>query len=173
MEDILHKYTTPIYFCPSINPFVCITISLLYFSFNSSPPSAAYMGQWIGSALVQIMVCRLFGTKPLPEPMLGYCQLDMSCHGNTFHIIDPLWGVVSGFPPQKTNDIVFSLLLNGMSFWTNSQCASDLRCCDTPVMYQWWIASYIVTYTFGLQYLSAYLSIPASVKKLKWCIYAV
>ena len=27
---------------------------------NSSPPSAAYMCQWTGSALVQIMACRLF-----------------------------------------------------------------------------------------------------------------
>ena len=33
---------------------------------NSSPPSAAYMRQWMGSALVQIMACRLFGAKPLP-----------------------------------------------------------------------------------------------------------
>ena len=44
--------------------------------FNSSPPSAAYMRQWIESALVQIMVCRLFGVKPLSESMLGYYQLD-------------------------------------------------------------------------------------------------
>ena len=43
---------------------------------NSSPASAAYMRQWTGSALVQIMACRLFGTKPLSEPMLGCCQLD-------------------------------------------------------------------------------------------------
>ena len=33
-------------------------------------PSAAYMRQWTGSALVQVMACRLFGAKPLPEPML-------------------------------------------------------------------------------------------------------
>ena len=39
-------------------------------------PSAAYMRQWIGSALVQIIACHLFGAKPLFEPMLGYCQLD-------------------------------------------------------------------------------------------------
>ena len=43
---------------------------------NSSPPSAAYMRQWTGSALAQIMACRLFGTKPLSKPMLAYCQLD-------------------------------------------------------------------------------------------------
>ena len=43
--------------------------------FNSSPPSAAYMRQRIRSALVQIMACRLFGAKPLPEPVLAYCVL--------------------------------------------------------------------------------------------------
>ena len=44
--------------------------------FNSFPPSAAYMRQRIGSSLVQIMACHLFGTKPLSKPKLGYCQLD-------------------------------------------------------------------------------------------------
>ena len=43
---------------------------------NSSPPSATYMCQWNGSVLVQIMACRFFGTKPLSEPTLTYCQLD-------------------------------------------------------------------------------------------------
>ena len=45
---------------------------------NSSPLSAAYMRHWIGSALVQIMACRVFGTKSLPEPVLAHCQLDSS-----------------------------------------------------------------------------------------------
>ena len=43
-----------------------------------SPPSAAYMRQWIRSALVQIMACRLFAAKPLSKPMLLYGQLDPS-----------------------------------------------------------------------------------------------
>ena len=43
---------------------------------NPSPPSAAYKRQWIGSALVQIMACRLFGAKPLYKPMLICCRLD-------------------------------------------------------------------------------------------------
>ena len=34
------------------------------------------MRQWTGSALVQVKACRLFGDKPLPEPMLAHCQLD-------------------------------------------------------------------------------------------------
>ena len=48
------------------------------------PPSTAYMGQWTGSALVQIMACRLIGAKPLSEPMLIYCQLG---HRNKFQWI--------------------------------------------------------------------------------------
>ena len=43
---------------------------------NSSAPRTAYMRQWTGSTLVQVMACRLFGAKPLPEPMLTFCQLD-------------------------------------------------------------------------------------------------
>ena len=31
-------------------------------------------------SLVQIMACRLFGAKPLCEPMLSYCQLDTTEH---------------------------------------------------------------------------------------------
>ena len=34
------------------------------------------MRQWIRSALVPVMACRLFGAKPLLEPMLAYCLLD-------------------------------------------------------------------------------------------------
>ena len=44
--------------------------------FNSSPPSTTYMRQGTGPALFQVMACRLFSPKPLPEPMLSYCQLD-------------------------------------------------------------------------------------------------
>ena len=33
------------------------------------------MHQWIRSALVQIMTCRLFDAKPLSKSTLGYCQL--------------------------------------------------------------------------------------------------
>ena len=45
---------------------------------TSSPLSAAYMCQWIRSTLVQVMPCCLSGAKPLPEPMLAYCQLGSS-----------------------------------------------------------------------------------------------
>ena len=47
-----------------------------WLKFNSSPPVAAYMCQWTRSALVQVMTWCRRGTKPLPEPMLDYCQLD-------------------------------------------------------------------------------------------------
>ena len=53
-------------------------ITQLWQLFNSFPLSAAYMLQGIGSALVQIMACRLFCTKPLSKPTLGYYKLDVS-----------------------------------------------------------------------------------------------
>ena len=46
------------------------TMSEKSVNFNSSSPSAAYMRQWIGSALVQILARRLFGAKQLSKPML-------------------------------------------------------------------------------------------------------
>ena len=45
-------------------------------NYYSSPPRAAYMRPWTGTALVQVMACRLFVAKPLSEPMLIYCQFD-------------------------------------------------------------------------------------------------
>ena len=56
---------------------------------NLAPPNAAYMRQWIRSALVQTIVCRLFGAKPLPEPMLGCCQLEPKY--KTFHSRHCIW----------------------------------------------------------------------------------
>ena len=43
---------------------------------SSSPPRNIYMSQRTGPLLVQVMACRLFSAKPLPEPKLVYCQLD-------------------------------------------------------------------------------------------------
>ena len=40
---------------------------------NSSWPSYACMRQWPRSWLLQIMVCRLFGAKPLSQPLVTYC----------------------------------------------------------------------------------------------------
>ena len=38
---------------------------------NSSPLSVEYTHQWTGPSLVQVIACRLFGAKPLPEPIAG------------------------------------------------------------------------------------------------------
>ena len=43
------------------------------FLINSLRPSDAYMRRWTGSSLVQILACRLYGDRPLSEPMLEYC----------------------------------------------------------------------------------------------------
>ena len=42
-----------------------------------SPQCRIYMRRWIWSALIRVMVSRLFGVKPLPEPVLSYNQLDL------------------------------------------------------------------------------------------------
>ena len=46
------------------------------FQTHPPPPYVTYMRQWIGSALVQTMACRLFGTKPFSKPAMDYCQLE-------------------------------------------------------------------------------------------------
>ena len=62
------------------NIFKFVLFSVKYVpdcAINSSPPGATYMHyQQIDSALVQIITCPLFSTKPLTKPMLGYCLLD-------------------------------------------------------------------------------------------------
>ena len=65
------------YWSSSVRPYSIIRSQWV----NSSPPNAAYMHQWIVSALLQIMACRLYGAKPLSEPMLDYYQLNP---GNNF-----------------------------------------------------------------------------------------
>ena len=55
---------------------VLIWCNKLHVFLNSSPPHATLMHQWTGSALIQVMAYRLFGAKPLPEPVLTYCELD-------------------------------------------------------------------------------------------------
>ena len=45
-----------------------------YHIVNSSLRGDAYMRQWFGSALVQIMAYRLFCDNPLSKPMLSYCH---------------------------------------------------------------------------------------------------
>ena len=44
----------------------------IYTLLNSLRPSDAYTRHWTGPSLVQIMACRLFGAKPLSEPMMEY-----------------------------------------------------------------------------------------------------
>ena len=72
---------------------------------NSSPPSAAYMCRWIGTALVQ-MAARLFGPKPLSKPMLGYCQLDQIQNFSTFHSRKCIWRGGEGLRKHRSGSTV-------------------------------------------------------------------
>ena len=72
------NYSILIQISPGFGPIDNNSMSHSMMFMCQAVPSAAYMRQWMGSmgsALVQIMACHLFGPKPLPKPMLGYCQL--------------------------------------------------------------------------------------------------
>ena len=49
----------------------CVTANV-----NLLRPRDAYMRQWSGPSLIQIIACRLLGAKPLFELMLTYSQLN-------------------------------------------------------------------------------------------------
>ena len=73
LETILRLTKTQREWHIKVVPNNMCTLSV-YMSWLISP-SATYMRWRIGSTLVQIMTCHLFGTKPLSKPMLGYCQV--------------------------------------------------------------------------------------------------
>ena len=80
--SILHRTSSnPWDLCLRTVPYHITNLAASYdemchWIFNSSSPSAAYMPQWTGSAMVQVMACCLISAKPLPESMHTYCQLD-------------------------------------------------------------------------------------------------
>ena len=53
---------------------LCYLGTLCLDDLKSFPPSVAYVHQWTRPAL--IMTLWLFGAKPLPEPLLIYCEFD-------------------------------------------------------------------------------------------------
>ena len=46
----------------------------------TAPSAPLYKRLWTGPRLVQVTAFRLLGAKPLPEPMLAYCQLGLWEH---------------------------------------------------------------------------------------------
>ena len=116
--------------------------------FNSSPTSDAYMGQWIGSALIQIMACRLVATKPLSNPMLGYFQLD-SCEQTS----EKYWSKYTTVPFTKMH-----MKISFAKWWPvcpggdelTSITSSDVKSASAPSfgkrISQWWPSLYAASY---------------------------
>ena len=106
-------------------------------------PIVLHMCQWTGLALVQIMACRLFGAKPLPEPMLGCFQF------YSWEQISEKFKWEFSFKKMHLNlsAKVVTILsegdeLNGISFpvWLNSQMSTPLICTHQQheaKFYQW------------------------------------
>ena len=85
-------------------------------SINSLRLSDAYMRQKTRPPLLKIMACRLIGAKPLFEPMLEYCQLDIR------NIIQ--WNVI--FLSRKC---VWKCRLENGGHFARPQCANYVGLC--------------------------------------------
>ena len=71
---IYHLMLTHWSYCSfALSPQYTGPVSFFLLWLNALRPSDAYIRRGTGSSLVQIMACRLFGAKPLSEPMLEYC----------------------------------------------------------------------------------------------------
>ena len=66
LRDIETLSALPTHLYGSVTPYGVMDLV------NSLRPSGVCMRRWTGSALVQVMACRLFGDKLLSGPMLEY-----------------------------------------------------------------------------------------------------
>ena len=142
---------------------VCTTINV---NVNSSSQSAAYMRRWIGSALLQILVCRLFGTKPLSEQTFRYSQelspgplvyrnkLQWNFNQNRKLFIQ---GNASEYSMLSDHRNAFSILMFGLIFtsfiaiyrWSQWHWIKYLNIIDVMV----WFSLAAITWDKGNQYL--------------------
>ena len=91
--------------------------------FNSSPPSVSYICKGTGLALVQVMACRLFGTKPLPEVLNQCWRIGNWTPGKNF---SEIWIRILSFSFKKmhlkmSSATMAAILSRGR--WVNNQLA--------------------------------------------------
>ena len=96
-------------------------------------PRNTYMRHQSRPSLVQIMTCRLFGTKPLSEPMLDFCRL-VHRMGTYF---SEIW--------NKTQP--FSLMKISEKFWPSFLGLNVLTWQNANVMYR--VKKFGTPYPFG------------------------
>ena len=118
-------------------------------TFKSSPPNAAYMRQWIGSVLSQVMACRLSDTKPLSKSMLVYGQLNKlqwNFNQNTKLFIHE---------KASENIICETVAILSRGRWVKGQCSYlESKCSIIPRSGAGAIVSASGTTTNGRQYLT-------------------
>ena len=108
---------------------------------KSSPPSAAYMRLWTGSALVQVMACRLFGAKPLPEPMLTYCQLEPWEQN--------LVKLESGYTTFYSWKCIWKHCLQTGCHFVRAKIATLLICCLTTNSHHW-LKCFLISFYYSV-----------------------
>ena len=63
------------------------------------------MRQWTGSSFVQVMACRLFGAKPLPEPVVAFCLPDSWEHISA-KFESWLWELIRRFSARVASPVI-------------------------------------------------------------------
>ena len=111
------------------------------------PVNSPHKGQWHGALMVFFNLHlnqqlskqwrRQWFDMPL-RSLWRHCNGMASSCRNTSCIIAPLWGESTDYqriPIKRACNIeLFSLMWNSISFWTNSQFVSNLRCNGTHVV---------------------------------------
>ena len=121
---------------------ICLYVA--YYTVYSSPPSATYVHLWTGSALVQVMACRLFDAKPFPEPMPTSPQLDpwehtsvkfklkyKTCHAWKCSWSCRLWNGCHFVQVFCPDDVIKTLSSDDayMHHWPGSPLVQVITCC--------------------------------------------
>ena len=94
------------------------------FWFNSLQPRDACIRYQTRPSLVQIMVCRLFGAKPLSQPMLDYCP---STHGNIFQ-----WNLNQNTTISIEDSEFQNVVRKSSAILSRPQCVNDAIWSRTP-----------------------------------------
>ena len=103
----------------------------------------SYMRHWTGSSLVHVMACCLFGAKPLPEPMMAYCQFD-SWKQISVNFISELrhflWQICTWecrLQKQRPSCSGLNILTRSVSLWQETPSGSQPSAAELGCFLEW------------------------------------
>ena len=107
---------------------------------NSSPPSVTYVHQWTEPYVVQVMACRLFGAKPIPEP--NWSNPGLLLIGLLGTNFSEIWIGILSFSFNKMHLKMLSAKMSAIfsrGRWVKNY-FSNAECCVWLIMnWYWWL----------------------------------